>query len=101
MGGHAWEGRGVPDRRAHRARGTRREGARADRARGVPAQPRRLVPLVRLQDAVSPVSAGPGRVPDRGGGCLVNVPPQIVEAFGAEPTEEQWTAISWPLEPCV
>ncbi|MEX0984044.1 MAG: ATP-dependent DNA helicase [Actinomycetota bacterium] len=31
----------------------------------------------------------------------MNVPPEIVEAMGAEPTEEQWTAISWPLEPCV
>jgi DNA helicase-2/ATP-dependent DNA helicase PcrA len=26
---------------------------------------------------------------------------QIVQAMGAEPTEEQWRAISWPLEPCV
>jgi DNA helicase-2/ATP-dependent DNA helicase PcrA len=29
------------------------------------------------------------------------VPPQIVEALGAVPTQEQWTAISWPLEPNV
>jgi len=29
------------------------------------------------------------------------VPPPVVAAMGAEPTEEQWTAISWPLEPCV
>ncbi len=27
------------------------------------------------------------------------VPPEIVAAMGAEPTEEQWRAISWPLEP--
>ena len=31
----------------------------------------------------------------------MKVPPQVVEAFGAQPTDEQWTAISWPLEPCV
>jgi DNA helicase-2/ATP-dependent DNA helicase PcrA len=30
-----------------------------------------------------------------------SVPPQIVAAMGAEPTDEQWTAISWPPEPCV
>jgi ATP-dependent DNA helicase UvrD/PcrA len=29
------------------------------------------------------------------------VPREIVAAMGAEPTEEQWTAIAWPLEPCV
>ena len=29
------------------------------------------------------------------------VAPQIVQAMGAPPTEEQWRAISWPLEPCV
>jgi len=29
------------------------------------------------------------------------VPPQIAAAMGAEPTDEQWRAISWPLEPCV
>ena len=29
------------------------------------------------------------------------VPSPVVAAMGAEPTEEQWTAISWPLEPCV
>ena len=29
------------------------------------------------------------------------VPPEIVAALGAEPTEEQWRAISWPLEPYV
>ena len=29
------------------------------------------------------------------------IPPQITAAMGAEPTEEQWRAISWPLEPCV
>lgn len=28
-------------------------------------------------------------------------PPEIVAAMGAEPTDEQWAAISWPLEPCV
>jgi DNA helicase-2/ATP-dependent DNA helicase PcrA len=28
-------------------------------------------------------------------------PPEIVAAMGAEPTEEQWQAIAWPLEPCV
>ncbi|HXF72243.1 MAG TPA: ATP-dependent DNA helicase [Actinomycetota bacterium] len=28
-------------------------------------------------------------------------PPEIVAAMGAEPTEEQWRAISWPLEPYV
>ena len=29
------------------------------------------------------------------------VPREIVTAMGADPTDEQWTAISWPLEPCV
>ncbi len=29
------------------------------------------------------------------------MPPAVVEAMGAEPTAEQWVAISWPLEPCV
>ena len=29
------------------------------------------------------------------------VPAEIVEFLGAEPTPDQWTAISWPLEPCV
>jgi DNA helicase II / ATP-dependent DNA helicase PcrA len=29
------------------------------------------------------------------------VPAEITAAMGAEPTDEQWTAISWPLEPCV
>ena len=29
------------------------------------------------------------------------IPPQIAAAMGAEPTDEQWRAISWPLEPCV
>ena len=28
-------------------------------------------------------------------------PPEIVAAMGAEPTDEQWDAIAWPLEPCV
>jgi DNA helicase-2/ATP-dependent DNA helicase PcrA len=28
-------------------------------------------------------------------------PPEILEAMGAPPTDEQWTAISWPLEPNV
>ena len=28
-------------------------------------------------------------------------PPQIVEFLGAEPTPDQWRAISWPLEPAV
>lgn len=29
------------------------------------------------------------------------VPREIVEFLGAEPTPDQWRAISWPLEPCV
>ncbi|MGH2526922.1 MAG: UvrD-helicase domain-containing protein, partial [Actinomycetota bacterium] len=29
------------------------------------------------------------------------IPREIVEFIGAEPTQEQWRAISWPLEPCV
>ena len=29
------------------------------------------------------------------------VAPEIVDALGAIPTEEQWTAIAWPLEPNV
>jgi ATP-dependent DNA helicase UvrD/PcrA len=29
------------------------------------------------------------------------IPREIVEFLGAEPTPEQWRAISWPLEPCV
>ena len=28
-------------------------------------------------------------------------PPEIVEFLGADPTPDQWRAISWPLEPCV
>jgi DNA helicase II / ATP-dependent DNA helicase PcrA len=28
-------------------------------------------------------------------------PPEVVGAMGAEPTDEQWQAIAWPLEPCV
>ena len=28
-------------------------------------------------------------------------PPEIVEFLGAEPTPDQWRAISWPLEPSV
>ena len=28
-------------------------------------------------------------------------PAEIVAAMGAEPTDEQWQAIAWPLEPCV
>ncbi len=31
----------------------------------------------------------------------MTAPAEIAEALGAEPTEEQWTAIAWPLEPCV
>jgi DNA helicase II / ATP-dependent DNA helicase PcrA len=27
--------------------------------------------------------------------------PEVVAAMGAEPTDEQWDAIAWPLEPCV
>jgi DNA helicase-2/ATP-dependent DNA helicase PcrA len=30
-----------------------------------------------------------------------DLPREIVELLGAEPTPDQWTAISWPLEPCV
>jgi DNA helicase-2/ATP-dependent DNA helicase PcrA len=29
------------------------------------------------------------------------MPAEIASAMGAEPTDEQWTAIAWPLEPCV
>ena len=29
------------------------------------------------------------------------IPPEIVAAMGAEPTDEQWAAISMPLEPYV
>ena len=29
------------------------------------------------------------------------VPAEIATAMGAEPTDEQWDAIAWPLEPCV
>ena len=29
------------------------------------------------------------------------IPREIIEFIGAEPTQEQWRAISWPLEPCV
>ena len=32
---------------------------------------------------------------------MTSVPQEIVQAMGAEPTDEQWTAISMPLEPCV
>jgi ATP-dependent DNA helicase UvrD/PcrA len=28
-------------------------------------------------------------------------PSEVVAAMGAEPTDEQWRAIAWPLEPCV
>ena len=28
-------------------------------------------------------------------------PAEVTAAMGAEPTDEQWTAIAWPLEPCV
>jgi DNA helicase-2/ATP-dependent DNA helicase PcrA len=28
-------------------------------------------------------------------------PPELLTAMGSEPTQEQWTAISWPLEPSV
>ena len=28
-------------------------------------------------------------------------PAEVVAAMGAEPTDEQWAAIAWPLEPCV
>ena len=31
----------------------------------------------------------------------VTYPPELVVAMGSEPTEEQWSAISWPLEPSV
>jgi DNA helicase-2/ATP-dependent DNA helicase PcrA len=31
----------------------------------------------------------------------LDVPREIVEFLGAEPTPDQWRAISWPLEPCV
>jgi DNA helicase II / ATP-dependent DNA helicase PcrA len=30
-----------------------------------------------------------------------DIPREIVEFLGAEPTPEQWRAVSWPLEPCV
>jgi DNA helicase-2/ATP-dependent DNA helicase PcrA len=34
--------------------------------------------------------------------AATSYPPEIVAAMGGrEPTEEQWRAISWPLEPCV
>lgn len=29
------------------------------------------------------------------------MPAEIAAAMGADPTDEQWTAIAWPLEPCV
>ena len=29
------------------------------------------------------------------------MPAEIAAAIGADPTDEQWTAIAWPLEPCV
>src|SRR2546425_8319184 len=32
---------------------------------------------------------------------MTTYPPEIVAAMGAEPTEEQWRAISMPLEPYV
>ena len=28
-------------------------------------------------------------------------PAEVTAAMGAEPTDEQWSAIAWPLEPCV
>src|SRR5438094_2397661 len=32
---------------------------------------------------------------------MTTYPPEIVAAMGADPTDEQWRAISMPLEPCV
>src|SRR4029077_17280076 len=82
----------------------------AERARDLPPQSVRELPLLRLQDAVSPLPRGAVRVPDRvappaGGGVGMSqtrtIPPEIETAMGASPTEEQWAAISMPLEPYV
>ncbi|HSJ50877.1 MAG TPA: UvrD-helicase domain-containing protein, partial [Actinomycetota bacterium] len=32
---------------------------------------------------------------------MSDVPREVVEFLGVEPTPDQWRAISWPLEPCV
>src|SRR3954453_3838110 len=79
-----------------------RAEARAERDGGLPAEPDRELLLVRLQVAVSPVPRGTARVRRDGRTMSTRVAPaEITAAMGAEPTDEQWAAISWPLEPCV
>ena len=70
--------------------------------RDLPAEPGRQLPLVRLQVAVPAVPRRAAGV--RSGGAPMSTrvaPAEVVAAMGAEPTDEQWAAIAWPLEPCV
>src|SRR5439155_4030835 len=74
--------------------------------RGVPAQPQGELPLLRLQAALPAVAGGPAPVPG-GGRWIVNVdrrpsyPEEIRRVMKADPTPQQWKAISMPLEPYV
>ena len=69
----------------------------------VPAELASGLLLLRLQDALLAVSARRAGVPDGAGDMTERAyPPEIVAVMGGrEPTEEQWRAISWPLEPFV
>src|SRR5207247_2857741 len=58
--------------------------------------------VVRVKGAVPSVAAGCAAVPRIGGSAAMKAfSAEIVQAMGAEPTDEQWTAISMPLEPYV
>ena len=88
-----------------------RAQARPERARGVPAEPLRELPVLRLPDALPavrgrsagvPRRVGPRRSTARGAGMSATFPPEVVAAMGgAPPTDEQWRAITMPLEPSV
>src|SRR5262249_49412182 len=77
---------------------------RAERDRRLRSVGHGRVPVVRLQGAVPAVAGRPGADPAHGGGPVTGGPyPEEVRQVmgGADPTAEQWRAISMPLEPYV
>src|SRR6185436_7284350 len=88
-----------------------RAGPRARRGTQVRREHEGELLLLPLPDALHALPTGRRRVPDRGSRegagrgrrrlMTERYPKPIVDFLRGEPTPEQWTAISWPLEPCV